>query len=222
MDCYRYVINARSGSPCARQQGVVLIVSLVMLLVMTVAGVTTMTGATLQERIAGNQRQQIVARVNAERVLRQAEVFLNGLSVAGSFGDNQLSANFAAVDDGLYFTEPVVGGGITQPLGFTRQDSAQWTALNSALANNDNNNPIGRYTIEYMGISTFSRDSVGSPEGFGGSNNYDDSNRQQDGADGRKVFRITAMGLSNTAPFGLPVAGNVAVIIETSFFEVEQ
>ena len=48
------------------QQGGVLIISLVILLVMTLLGVSAMTGSGLQERMVGNQKQAIGASMAAE------------------------------------------------------------------------------------------------------------------------------------------------------------
>ena len=48
------------------QQGGVLIISLVILLVMTLLGVGAMTGSSLQERMVGNQKQAIGASMAAE------------------------------------------------------------------------------------------------------------------------------------------------------------
>ena len=48
------------------QQGSVLIISLVILLVMTLLGVSAMTGSGLQERMVGNQKQAIGASLAAE------------------------------------------------------------------------------------------------------------------------------------------------------------
>lgn len=61
----------------ARQRGAALIVGLVLLLVMTVLGVASMRGTTLQERMAGNLRDANLAFQAAEAALRDAEEFLD-------------------------------------------------------------------------------------------------------------------------------------------------
>jgi len=53
-----------------RQTGAALIVSLVLLLIMTVLGVTAMRTTTLQERMAGNLRDNNLAFQDAEAALR--------------------------------------------------------------------------------------------------------------------------------------------------------
>jgi len=50
----------------ALQEGGVLIISLIILLVMTLLGVSAMTGSGLQERMVGNQKRMIQASMAAE------------------------------------------------------------------------------------------------------------------------------------------------------------
>jgi Tfp pilus assembly protein PilX len=76
------------------QQGVILVVSLIMLLAMTVIGVTLITGSTLQERLAGSSRQFTIARMNAEGALREAEETLRAISAAGVLTLPTIEANF--------------------------------------------------------------------------------------------------------------------------------
>jgi len=190
--------------PTNKQQGVVLVVALVMLLIMTVAGVTTMTGATLQERIAGNQRQQLVARTNVDLVLRQAEAFLEGLhGVNGRFNSEQLANAFAANNDGLY-TEINLEG-IVQQLGFDRVVDTGWNDNNSVRVPVAPGPLVGRYIIQYIGSAIFTNVPYGentSPDSLPGDG---------DDASKRKVFRITVMGVGNDA--------NVISIVESYFFE---
>ncbi|AYC34322.1 hypothetical protein D3880_18995 [Pseudomonas cavernae] len=56
-----------------KQRGAVLLVCLIMLLVLTVLGVTSMSGSTLQERMAGGARDYNVAFQAAEAALRVGE-----------------------------------------------------------------------------------------------------------------------------------------------------
>lgn len=59
-----------------RQQGVVLLVGLIMLLLMTVVGLAAIRGSNLQETMAGNMRERQVAFQVAEAGLRQGENFI--------------------------------------------------------------------------------------------------------------------------------------------------
>ena len=182
------------------QQGVILIVALIMLLVMTVAGVTTMSGATLQERIAGNQRQRAVSRINADRALRAAEAYLNTLHGDTSMSTSSIKTDFfgegTADADGLYVAEAITGGGITKPLTLDRLDASAWTVDNSIAVPNEAN-VNSRYVIEYLG----------SFDEFGfGSGNLNLSLR--------KVFRITSIGYGDNT--------NVVSILESRYLEASQ
>lgn len=65
-----------------RQSGAVLVVSLLLLLVMTLLGIGASQSTLLQERMAGNQRDQEVALQGAEAALRAAERELSPLTNA--------------------------------------------------------------------------------------------------------------------------------------------
>ncbi len=56
-----------------KQQGAVLIVSLLMLLVMTIIGLSAMRSTTLEEKMAGNYRNNNIAFQAAEAALRDGE-----------------------------------------------------------------------------------------------------------------------------------------------------
>jgi type IV pilus assembly protein PilX len=73
-----------------REHGGALIVALVLLLVMTVLGVTAMRNTTLQERMAGNLRDNNLAFQAAERALREGETFLQQPTVPPFTGANGL------------------------------------------------------------------------------------------------------------------------------------
>ncbi|MFC4312109.1 PilX N-terminal domain-containing pilus assembly protein [Steroidobacter flavus] len=60
-----------------RQKGAVLVVSLLLLLVMTLLGLGASQSTRLQERMAGNQRDQEIALQGAEASLRAAERVLS-------------------------------------------------------------------------------------------------------------------------------------------------
>jgi len=55
-----------SQRPPARQEGIVLVVGLVFLLVLTIIGVTSLRTTTLEQRMAGNMQQRTVAFQDAE------------------------------------------------------------------------------------------------------------------------------------------------------------
>lgn len=85
-----------------RQQGAALITSLIILLVLTVLGVSAMSTSSLEELMAGNLRDQIVSFQAAETALRDAERTIdtfaappeptssgtnNGIYLRDTFGD---------------------------------------------------------------------------------------------------------------------------------------
>lgn len=67
--------DARFG---LNQHGATLVFSLVILLVLTIVGVTAMQSSTLQQKITGNLRDKELSFQVAETVLREAEVWLEG------------------------------------------------------------------------------------------------------------------------------------------------
>lgn len=73
------------------QRGATLVVALIILVVLTLLGVTAMQGATMQERMAGNVRDLNVAFQAAEATLREGEEFLQDTVVLPPFnGTNGL------------------------------------------------------------------------------------------------------------------------------------
>ena len=67
------------------QKGSVLIVSMLILLVLTLIGVTAMGTSALEEKMAGNSRDQNQAFQASEAALRNAEVFITGLATTNAF-----------------------------------------------------------------------------------------------------------------------------------------
>ena len=82
-------------SECER--GSVLLVSLVMLLVITVAGLTAVKMATLEEKMSGNYQDQQMAFYAAEAALKEAENFI-------ASNDLVLSNFSVGCDDGYCFS----------------------------------------------------------------------------------------------------------------------
>jgi type IV pilus assembly protein PilX len=74
----------------SNERGAALIVALVMLLIMTVLGVTAARNTNLQERMAGNLRDNNLAFQSAERALREGETFLQGATIPAFTGANGL------------------------------------------------------------------------------------------------------------------------------------
>lgn len=64
------------------QTGAVLIVALVMLLLLTIIGISSMRGTSMQERMAGNMRDQSQAFQASESALRKGEAAVRAMTVA--------------------------------------------------------------------------------------------------------------------------------------------
>lgn len=68
------------------QQGAILIVALIMLLLVTVIGLASIRGTSMQERMAGNLRDQELALQAAEAALRKGESKVTALFEANTLG----------------------------------------------------------------------------------------------------------------------------------------
>ena len=138
------------GYSFGRQRGAVLLVSLVILLVMSVIGVTSMVSTTLQERMAGNARQKTLANVAAETALRNAEAYL-----AANITSTPTLSRFNGTN-GLYAAYQFVPEIITVTSApTTLMDSkAGWAGGNSVEVGDLSAGMTGRnprYFIEYIG-----------------------------------------------------------------------
>jgi type IV pilus assembly protein PilX len=166
-----------------KNKGVILIVALVMLLVMTTIGVTTMSGSTLQERMASNYREQAVAQINAEAALLSGEQFLNALAGGdGRLTLAEIEAVFGVVDgdanapQGLYSTKVINAVG-PFPLFANVSNAASWTNDNS-IDTTATLDPLGgnfditlqntviapRIAIEYLGCEASECSSGADPD----------------------------------------------------------
>lgn len=67
-----------------RQRGAILVIALMFLVLLTIISVSSISGVTLEEKMAGNMREQNVAFQAAESALRDAEIDLE----TGIGGDN--------------------------------------------------------------------------------------------------------------------------------------
>ena len=134
------------GGPRQRQRGVALLIALIMLLILTVGGVTSMRNSTMQERMAGNMRDRELAFQAAERALRAGEAYLNSFNSTPSPSDdawfhtegnapawdgvdcssgNVQSVSVDSADGACYFVEEILsasgGSGISVPGQPTQQ-----------------------------------------------------------------------------------------------------
>lgn len=155
----------------SKQKGSVLVVSLLILVVLTMIGVSSMTSSSLQEQMAGNFRDRQIAFQSAEVALAYAEEHLKGI-VSNSVFDNT---------NGYYAFK----NGPTDRNAF---DASWWDGTKDSLAFPDNISGVRtppRFVIEYRG-------DVGSPNNTSGNfgSNYNDTSAGGELA----TYRITARG----------------------------
>lgn len=105
--------HCRNRMPHSDQRGVVLVISLLFLVVMTMIGVTAMSTASLQEKMAGNMRDKTLSFEAAEAALRDAEI--NVLTIA----------NIPDLGDALYVLTDSTG---EQRFEVNDWDATDWTS----------------------------------------------------------------------------------------------
>jgi len=167
------------------QRGAVLFISLVLLLVMTLIGVTAMKTTTMQEKMAYSHRQRGVALSAAETALREAE--------------NWLATNVTSVSDLAQFDgsdelySAITAGGCTPAsaaVSWDTRNPTKWSATNSEVVSVSlpgiKSTFQPRYIIEYVGRG-----------GRSGTPLDPTSTTTVCGADvtAPYMFRITALGL---------------------------
>ncbi len=130
-----------------RQRGAALIVSLMILLIMTIIGISAMSTTTMEERMSDNNKQRQLAFQAAETALRTGEAWL----AANINLVTDLQAQFVGAN-GLYAARPtVVGGTITAP-GFDIYDESAWSGNGVTVTTTlMPYQPPPRYIIEYVG-----------------------------------------------------------------------
>jgi type IV pilus assembly protein PilX len=97
----------------AQQSGAVLAIGLIMLLLLTLIGVTGTQVTGLEEKMAGNSRDQNLAFQSAEAALRAGEAKIETLWNAGN-GSIQQFCNAAAAGNGLFSSVAVCPGGVVK------------------------------------------------------------------------------------------------------------
>jgi len=166
---------ARSLQP-VRQRGAALVVSLLILLVMTLIGVTAMQTTVMEERMAGNLRNSNLAFQAAEAALREAEAYLAPLTAA-----NQPTAVSACLTPPCTVWQP----NQVASMDFGSLDRSWWEANAIPYGTNGSNGPLSNiagqpyYVIEEL---DFISDSKVIPQSSTASG-------------GTYVYRITAQGI---------------------------
>jgi len=159
------------------QQGVVLAISLIILLLMTIIGVSAMNTTSLQEKMTSNMKDYNVALQSAEAAIVEAEAYLDGIATLGDFNNT----------NGLYENagEDPLWGNIdwTSSAAYNAMDSTPSWAKDTP-----------KYVIEHFSTITSDEDTLNLTnigEGTGGGD--------------YELFRITAYGESSGEGTGVLV-----------------
>ncbi len=171
------------------QAGTTLVVALVILLVMSVIGVTNMQSSTMQERMAANNRQKSLAKYAAESALNVAEEWLEN-NVKRSSHLAQFSSG-----NGLYSALDVASNVTKAPSSGDIADVTDGSAWGEITAYSGVSNIIEaglvshqpQYIIEYIG-----RDYRGSANKVIGTDDL--SHSAESNYSKPYFFRITAIG----------------------------
>lgn len=109
---------SRPHSP-RRQRGAILVIALMFLVLLTIVAVSSISGVTLEEKMAGNLRDQTTAFQAAESALRDAEVDLEtAIGGTGNRDPMTIAGNFATLCSAA-FTNGVCSTGCAPACGAT-------------------------------------------------------------------------------------------------------
>ena len=92
-----------------RQSGAVLIVAMIILVILTLLGVTAMNTTSLQERIASNTQEQVHAFQAAETGLNQAFADNLAYDITGTYTGGATPTTFAGSGDSASYTPLFLG-----------------------------------------------------------------------------------------------------------------
>lgn len=176
----------RASLPLANR-GIVLVTTLILLLIMSVLGISALRATTLEERMSGNWRDRNLALQAAEAGLRAGERFIGPLTVAPTphaypCSVDQTCEVFDPADSSKRPTEDGL-------MSANAADRDEWAEQSREYDSNDDGRDVPgvaalpRYLIEHRGHI---RDHL--VTGFGSAHET-----------GRDQYRITARGTGQTA-----------------------
>ena len=157
----------------SKQSGSVLIISLIVMLVLTILGVSGMKSAVLEEKMAGNMRDSQLAFQAAEATLREAEQYIESNIVSTANFDTNGS-------DGLYNKSIHK---VWNTINWTSGDSLEFTNFSSSYAINT----PPRYIIQHVASQLSNIDNLNM-----------DNYGQGTGAGRIEMFLITARATGNS------------------------
>lgn len=159
------------------QQGVALIMSLVMLLILTILGVSSVQTTSMQERMSRNARDTNLAFQSAESAISEAEVYLGGVTTLTPFQSANTDGRYDAAEDGRV---DLSSFDWDEPSNNDRHFKVVGTTLDGVAAQ-------PRYIVEFIKTVVSDEDRL----------NLD--NIGQDTGSGRtQIFRVTAYGTGGT------------------------
>ena len=168
-----------------KQQGAALVVCLIILLVMSVIGVSSVSNSTIQQRMAFNLRQQQLAENAAEHALRAAENYLTTTitskpAIDAFYNDSNSGTSF-------FMCKKIRGESYIDALpGWDLTDSSLWASGGNGISvaglSSESTSRAPRYIIEFVGKAKI--------DGAREITKASDSNFQNF----RYNFRITAIG----------------------------
>ena len=155
-----------------------MIIGLIMLLLLTVIGLASIRGTSLQEQMTGNMRDHNLAFQSAESALRLGEEVLNKPTITVPFDNTTVG----------YYTDLMLPAATyTRPITWTK---AQWEArsvqLPASTLSNVTEQP--RYVLEKLTVPV-----VAATQGGG------IDSESKDKSPDAIYFRVTARGLGGTA-----------------------
>jgi type IV pilus assembly protein PilX len=153
-----------------RQSGVTLVISLIILIALTILGLTTMQSTRTEVSMAGNLREAGITFNAAEAGLSNAESFVNGTSSKGVYTDPDTGLYSKTDEDPDYFND------------------ATWDASHAASTNLPHVVEQPKFVVKYLGDRSQNEAAVLNIGGYG------------TGQPGKTVsnFRITAKGFGQT------------------------
>ena len=135
----------------AKNSGSVLVISLLILLTLTILGITALNTTVMEERMSSNTRQRNLAHQAAETALKSAEQWLGNAA-----GNVTLVGHLSQFDQSAELYDDTTSG---RSINFDINNSTSWTASNSQAVTTLSNFPSNaseipgapRYIIEYIG-----------------------------------------------------------------------
>ena len=175
-----------------KQHGAALVVCLIVLLVMSIIGVTSVSNSTIQQRMAFNLQQQQLAENAAEHALRAAETYISNsiesqADLQAFWQDGNRGSNFfMLVLEGAQQDDPSL---IWDFSDVSLWNSGSGIAAPGLAADVTSQDP--RYVIEYVG---WSKEPILISGGTGNTRQIGVPSQQNRSLNFRYKFRITAIG----------------------------